>query len=279
MGKSSLLNALVGEQTAVVTPMAGTTRGAIRGFVGDFEIIDTPGMHKHASLLGKHMRKSISGAVQNADVLLYVLDAVRFNAGDVQKVENYRDRCGKGGEQALVIAVNKADMMKMEGLYPKLAMLQKLDFARAIVPVSAKTGFNIGALEEELAKIGGGAGASEADEEEEFTDQSVREMAGEILRGAVIRNTRAEIPHGVAVVVTEFVEKAGAVEIRADILCEKAAHKPILIGASGAMLKRIGTAARKDIEKMLGDGRVVRLYTRVVVRPDWKNDAEVVGIE
>jgi GTP-binding protein Era len=291
VGKSSLLNALVGEKTSIVTNLAGTTRGQIRGFAGDFEIIDTPGMHKNASLLGKQMRKSISAAVVCADVILYVLDAQRFTAADVQKVENYRAK-----QTPVIVAVNKTDNVTMAMVYPKLATLNKLDFVRAIVPLSAKTGFNLDVLRAEIDKIRveigkktvdsgvksgvkpvgcGAENDTENPDPDTFTDQSVRDMSAEIIREAVIVNTRAEIPHGVAVVVTKFTETTKCIEICADIMCEKPTHKPIIIGAGGANLKKIGIAARTGIEKLTGAH--VKLYTTVVVKPNWKNDADVVA--
>lgn len=548
VGKSSIVNAIVGEPVGIVTDLAGTTRDLIRGFAGNFEIIDTPGMLKSDDLLSKHMRKSISAGVRDADVILYVIDSTNFRDIDLEKIANYREK------QPVVVAINKTDRTTFQKLYPRLEMLNKLDFVRDIVPVSAKTGFNIDVLVaalnklsttkktidlhihtthsdgvnttqeiidiaaehgadiiaitdhdsvgayfelpdvnyrgtkpievikgvelcfhhgekerhmlgygidekimhefilkqfppdkmlarerkflaaktkvlremgliiddgltinhgspgnaflviwnsvmrypqnierfpqirdpekfgripelyihddtikfptmrtvidiihkagglaflahplvwncdrlvgdaikagidgleiqhnsnldghvQELEKIArennlytsGGSdyhggnkpgvkmvtarGNMRIDfseirpwydkvakvkiEPNTYTNQSVRQMASEILRAAIIKNTRAEIPHGVAVMVTKFTDNPGATEIHADIICEKQSHKPIIIGKGGAMLKKIGTEARREIEQLV-DGHV-KLYTHVLVRPNWKDDRE-----
>lgn len=269
VGKSSLLNALVGEKTSIVTDLAGTTRDQIRGFAGNFEIIDTPGMFKSETLLGKHMRKSISAAVTVADVILYVLDATNFDKGEVQKISNYRQK-----EIPVIIAVNKVDITKPDKLFPKLETLRTLDFVRAIVPISAKTGNNIDIILRELSAI---APVTQPIDDDTYTDQSIRQMACEIIRGNVIQKTRQEIPHGITVVITKFLESDTATEIHAEIICEKPTHKPIIIGAKGSLLKAIGTKSRLEIEK-LTDTRI-KLYTHVVVRPNWKNDKEIIKSE
>ena len=556
VGKSSLVNALIGEQTSIVTDLAGTTRDLIRGFVGDFEILDTPGMLKSDDLLSRHMRKSISAGVRDADMILYVIDATNFDDRDLEKIGNYRDK------QPVIVAVNKTDKTTFQKLMPRLDKLNGLGFVRAIVPVSAKTGYNVGALEKELnnnlntqgvkidlhihttnsdgtdttqeiidqaiagkidilsitdhdsvesyfdlkgienknqvptiitgvelsfdyknslrdmlgynidvtimkdwlekqyslkkrlekqnkilknfsevlrakgmivddnmkikngyksegydlvyksitshkenlekfpfiknnsrfywdyfqnpksdlfvgehegaptmkqaidiihksgglaflahpfkyerdldnvnklindaiesgidgieiyhsehlpgdaeylAKIAkdndlfisGGSDYHGLDKKpgtklvvgldnvkvelkdiqpwldqsnDNYTDQSVRQMSSEIIRGAIIKNTRDEIPHGVAVIITKFVETTKDTEIHADIICERQSHKPMLIGKGGAMLKKIGMDARAEIEKLLDTH--VKLFTHVIVRPGWKNDKELLA--
>lgn len=265
VGKSSLLNALVGEHVSIVTNLAGTTRDKISGFSDRFEIVDTPGMHKSAHMLGKHMRKSISAAVSDAAVIVFVLDATAIASADITKISNYRDK------QPVIVAVNKTDRTNFEKLYPVLESLNKLDFVRAIVPVSAKTGLNIDVLASEIAKIV--PPSTTAPDPDIYTTQTMRQMAAEIIRGAIIENTRAEVPHGVAVLVTKFTARPDVTEIHADIICEKDSHKPILIGRGGTTLKKIGMTARKRIEELAG-GRV-SLITHVVVRPGWKNDKEL----
>jgi len=274
VGKSSLLNALVGETVAITTDLAGTTRGQIRGYLGNIEIIDTPGMlssHVTKDNLAKHMRKSISAAVAEADLLLYVLDAVNFTDGDIEKIANYRDK------KPVIVAVNKADKTNFEKLYPRLAKLNTLGFVRAIVPVSAKTGFNINVLTQAIIPTPSSLrdATPSFDEGELFTDQSVRAMCQEIIRKALIENLRAEIPHGVAVLITKFQETQKAIEIHADIICQKPSHKPIIIGSGGGMLKRIGTQARAEIEKLLDTP--AKLYTHVIVREGWKNDKDLIA--
>jgi len=234
-------------------------------------------MLKGSTVLHKHMRKSISSAVQSADVILYVLDN-DFTKGDIQKIANYNNDKNRN----LIIAVNKTDRTTINDLYPKLATLAPLTFVRAIIPVSAKTGFNIDILESEIKKIAGSFTSlsashnpsehkttnDESFDDDTFTDQSTKFMSAEIIRGAVIKNTRDEIPHGVAVIITKFTD-TNPIEIYADILCEKPTHKPIIIGKNGENLKKIGIMARTEIEKLTDTP--VRLYTHVLVRRDWKN--------
>jgi GTP-binding protein Era len=267
VGKSSLLNKLVGEPVSAVTPMAGTTREQIRGYRTDdgFQIIflDTPGMGKGRARTGldKFMNKSISRAVAEADVICYVLDATAFGRSDIQKIVNLRDK------RPIVVAVNKSDKTNYAKLYPKLAGLNALDFVRAIVPVSAVHGENLDALVSEIVKTLP-EGTREADTDE-YTDRSVRQMCAEILRAQLIKTLSAEIPHGIAVRVTRFTEKSSDIEIDAEIICAKPNHKPIIIGKRGAVLKSVGTAARREMEKLTG--RHVRLNTHVLVREGWKD--------
>jgi len=271
VGKSSIVNALVGEQTSIVTGLAGTTRGQIRGYTDTFEIIDTPGFGvKKKDLLSVNMRRNISSAVADADVILYVLDAANIESADIQKIENYRT--GRYCDKPFVVAVNKTDRTNFEKLYPRLEGFKKLDFVKAIVPLSAKTGYNVDVLANELKKFNTGGGNSDLDT---YTDQSVNKMAAEIIRCSVIKNTRDEIPHGVAVIVTKFTEKTDLTEICADIICEKESHKAILIGKGGAAVKKIGTDSRAEIEKLTGVH--VKLVINVVVRPNWKNDPDIFG--
>ena len=265
VGKSSLLNALINEHVSIVTDMAGTTRDKIRGYIDNIEIIDTPGMHKAGHTLGKHMRKSISVAVADAELIIYVLDALDFTKKDIEKISNYRDK------QSVIVAVNKADKSTLEKLYPKLAQLNDLDFVRAIIPVSAKTGFNIDILRAEIAK--NSPSLEKEATNELYTDQNIRSMSAELIRMALIKNLRSEIPHGVAVLITKFKETSDTTEIHADIICEKPSHKPIIIGKGGKTLKEIGSMARTEIEILLDTH--VKLFTHVIVREDWKNSKEI----
>lgn len=291
-GKSSITNALVGEKVSIVTDLAGTTRDAITGYVmpanthrgsAPFAVIDTAGMLKGATMLDRHMRKGISHAVQSADVILYVLDVTRFGRDDIQKIENYRgvDETQRASGDAtknrvagvpVVVAVNKIDRVKPDALMHQLNSLRPLDFVRAVVPVSAKSGAGMDTLLEILSGLGGGD-TEKTPDPDTYTDQTVRKMACEIIRGAVIKNTRDEIPHGIAVVITKFAETPNETEIYADILCTRPNHKAIIIGRGGENLKKIGTNARQEIEKLTDTH--VKLFTHVIVREDWKNDPEI----
>ncbi|MDR0462113.1 MAG: GTPase Era [Christensenellaceae bacterium] len=270
VGKSSLLNALVGEKTSIVTGLAGTTRDQIRGFVDNLEISDTPGIMQGDRVLEKHMRKSISNAVQSADIIVYVVDAGLIDFSDLQKITNYQSK-----QIPIIVAVNKIDKTPRVILLAGLEKLAKLYFVSAVVPVSAKTGAQIGTLLDEIKKACPQGTPSESLADDTYTDQTVRQMSAEIIRESIIKNTRDEIPHGVAVIITQFTESSKSTEIHADIVCEKQSHKPIIIGHGGAMLKKIGIQARIEIEKLTGTS--AKLYTHVIVRPDWKDDKDLLS--
>ena len=303
-GKSSLLNALVGERVSIVTDMPGTTREEIRGVLsgssrverseiegslpeheqdfadgrdssttlgmtcnsarGDFQIIflDTPGMGKSKTSLDRFMNKSISAAHAAADVIVFVLDAVNFRG--LEKIQNFT--------KPVIVAVNKTDKTNFETLYPKLKLLDT-GIVKAIVPVSAKTGANLDVLVGEIVKL-----LPEGEKlfaEDEFTDQTIRQMSSELIRCELIKKLAYEVPHGLAVSITAWREGAKEIQIRAEIIVEKQTHKPIVIGKGGALLKAIGITARKQIETLTE--KHVRLETHVVVREGWKNNPGALG--
>jgi len=264
VGKSSLLNALVGESVSIVTDMPGTTREEIRGVLNGngYQIVflDTPGMGKAKSDLDRFMNKSISAAHGAADVICYVLDAMNFQ--NIEKIGNF--------SKPVVVAVNKTDRTTFEKLYPKLQQLAGSK-AAAIVPTSAKSGFNLDVLVAEIVKL---LPAGEAQfNEDEYTDQSLRKMCAEIVRGELIKRLAKDVPHGLAVTIAEWKETGKDLEIKAEIYVGKPSHKPIVIGKKGAMLKDVGIAARKQIEELTG--KHVRLKTHVLVREGWKDKAGI----
>ena len=269
VGKSSLLNALVGEQVSIVAGMAGTTRESVRGYLsGDgwqIVFLDTPGMDKKTVRDGlqKLMSKNISGAVTESDVICYVLDALDIQDEYIQKIRNLKDK------KPLIVVVNKIDRTNFEKLYPNLQKLNELGLV--VVPCSSKTGKNMDVLIQDIVKHLP-EGSAEFNEEE-FTDQSVRKICAEIIRGALIEYLRQEVPHGVAVKIVVFNEKPKEIEIDAEIICAKPSHKPIIIGKGGAMLKKVGISARKKIEELTG--KHIRLSTHVLVRENWRDSKEV----
>ena len=268
VGKSSILNALVGEPVSIVTDMAGTTREAVRGYLdGDgwqIEFLDTPGMgSRKKDSLDKFMGKNISVAVQQADVICYVLEVGYIRDEYIRKAKNLQDK------KPLIVVVNKVDKTNFEKLYPDLAKLN--DVGVAVIPVSAKKGDNLDILVNEIVRFLP-KGEKQVDEDE-YTDQSVKKMCAEIIRGSLIERVKKEIPHGIAVVITGFSQKQKIIEISADVICSKQSHKPIIIGKRGAMLKEVGIAARKKIEELTGTH--VRLNTHVLVKEDWREKKEI----
>jgi len=285
VGKSSIVNAVVGEQVSVVTDISGTTRQEIlgikqgkNGLGEEYQIIfmDTPGMlRQKKTLLDKHMARSISNALASADVILYVLDATDIREEFITKVKNY-EHSGK----PLIIAVNKTDRSNFNKLYPKLQKLNSLNFVHAIIPTSCKNSDNINVLESEIAKLIFSfepleQGSMEKFDEDMYTTQSIKDMSIEIIRGELLKNLFEEIPHGVTVSIIDWIETNSEVEIKAEIYCDKPSHKPIIIGKKGSILKQVGMAARLQIQELLG--KHVKLYTHVLVRENWKNKEDFVS--
>jgi GTP-binding protein Era len=269
-GKSSLLNALVGEPVAITADMPGTTRESIRGVrnVPGAQIIfaDTPGMQKSKSLLDRSMSRSISGAVKSADIICFVLDVTDITAEELTILSNYREF-----PTPVIVVLNKIDRVRPDKIFAALDKLKQFAFVKSFVCVSAKTKKGLDTLVAEIVNLLP-AGEPLYDKDE-YTNQTVREMAAEIIRGEVINSLRAEIPRGVAVDITKWEEAGREVHISADIICDKPAHKKIIIGTKGEKIKTIGILSRKKIEKLTG--KHVMLNTFVAVREGWRNDPEM----
>ena len=268
-GKSTLLNALLGTKLAIVASKPQTTRTAIQGVLtlpeAQIAFVDTPGIHKSATLLNKRMMDAVRAAAAAPDVALFVIDSLApFSEEDAHAL----DLAKKAG--APVIAVlNKIDWLEEK---PKLlALIDRYralhDFA-AYVPVSARTGEGLDELRREIvARLPEGPALFPADY---LTDQPERFLAAEVVREKVLHHTRQEVPHGVAVMIESWEDTPKLLRIAATIYVERQGQKAILIGAGGATLKKIGTLARRELERLLG--RKVFLQTLVKVRPDWRED-------
>lgn len=271
-GKSTLLNALVGEKVAIVSSHPQTTRNRILGIVNrpgaQIAISDTPGLHKPDSLLGRQMLEEIEQALDGIHVLLVIVDATqRFSTHD-QRVFNRAEQFR--GPRFLLL--NKIDKMRKDDLLPLIADDQKkLEFAE-IIPVSALTGDGVEDLLKTLKKY-----LPEGPPyfpEEQYTDQPERFLAAEIIREKVLQHTRQELPHAVAVVIEKFDESRPLTRIHAAIYVDREGQKRIVIGRGGSMLKTMGTEARQELEALLD--RKVFLELFVKVRPDWRDQAAVV---
>ena len=271
-GKSSIVNAIVGEDVSIVSDKAGTTRDEIIGIKTgtNHQIIflDTPGMLKKQNLLDKAMAKAISNAVASADLILYVLDAMDIKDEHIVKITNLRDK------HPIIVAVNKVDRSSHQKLYPKLGQLNERvgKFARAIIPCSAKSGFNMDVLEREIA-LHLPTGQPQFDEDD-YTTQPMRKMAEEIIREQLLHALYNELPHGIAVKVIEWRETSKQIEIKAEIYCNNARHKPMIIGKKGSVLKAVGIASRAKLEDLTQ--KHVRLLTHVLVREGWKDKKDFV---
>lgn len=268
VGKSSLVNELVGEKVSITSPKAQTTRNRIFGIKNtkDYQIVfvDTPGVQHTQTKLGEYMAKATEGATADVDAIVIVLDALRINQEDYKIIEKYKNvKC------PVFLVVNKIEVTNFEKMYPILAKLNEFKFIKKFITTSAKRKINIEELEDELVKcLPKGEPYYPTDE---YTDKSVRFMCQEIIREKALLYLQEEIPHGIAVEISTFEDGDKLVKINANIITESSRHKQIIIGSNGSMLKRIGVSARSDIEKLVGKKVMLDLFVKV--KKDWKDDS------
>jgi len=271
-GKSTLVNALVGRKVAIVSPRPQTTRNRIQGILNrddaQIVLIDTPGIHKPASVLSRQMMDEAEHALEGIDILSLIVDAsVEFGAGDRFSIE-WAGRF-KG---PVFLLLNKVDAVSKPLLLPLIERYRKLfDFAE-IFPISARTGEGcLDLVKAWLARLPEAPPHFPADQ---FTDQPERFLAAELVREKAILATREEVPHAIAVLTDSFDETGDLIKIRATIYVERDGQKGILIGKGGEMIKRIGTLARKEIESILGARVFLELFVKV--QPNWRQNAAIV---
>ena len=268
VGKSTLTNALVGEKIAIVSNKPQTTRNRISAVVnrGDtqFVIIDTPGFHKPRTRLGDYMVNVVKESVADVDAVMLLVEPIA-NIG--RQEEELIARIKETGVPAILV-INKIDTVEKTELLEVMALYSAAHDFDAIIPMSAKNGEGIDELLAELEKY-----AQEGPQlfpDDMICDQPEKQICAELVREKLLLCLDKEIPHGTAVEVTRFSEREnGIIDLDVTIYCEKASHKGIIIGRQGSMLKKIGTEARKDIEKML-DSRV-NLQLWVKVKKDWRD--------
>ena len=268
-GKSTLVNVMVGEKVAIVSPKPQTTRDRITGVLttDDYQIafVDTPGLYKADNLLNSVMQKTVQDSVEDVDAVLFVLDA---HAGISEKDRSILKKY-TSLKIPTVLALTKTDIMPESLLISELNELK--DENIDIVPVSARKNRNVKELIRVIADK-----LPEGDKLFDFeivSDRSEKFMIGEIVREKILLKTEKEIPHGVAVIVNKFENspKSKVAEISVDIICEKPNHKSIIIGKQGSKIKEISTFAREEMQKFLG--KKVFLTTYVKVKEDWRNSA------
>ena len=266
VGKSTLLNSIIGEKVAIVSKKPQTTRNRITGIytTGDeqFVFLDTPGLHKPRTKLGDYMVKTTSQTLGGVDYAILVVEA-REEVGDIEA--QIISRIKADGMRAILV-VNKIDTVRAANIAKTIqAYSEAFDFD-AVIPIAAKSGKGVDIVIEECRQY-----LAEGEwffSDDMITDQPERQIAAEIIREKLLRSLDEEIPHGTAVTIEEWKEKKDVVSIRAEIYCEKASHTGIIIGKRGTLIKQIGTQARADIEKML-DARVfLDLYVRV--KENWR---------
>ncbi len=268
VGKSSIMNRFVGEKVAIVSNHPQTTRSRLLGVAthADWQIVfvDTPGLHKPRTKLGEYMVKAANDAREGVDAVLCVVDGQFIGAGDRAILEDVAQMsCPK------FLAVNKIDLCEPEKLMPQLQKLNDLGFDQ-IVCVSARRGDNLDELLSML--VSAMPEGPKYFPDDMMTDQPERVLCAEIIREKALWNLRDEVPHGVGVEMLSIKEvRPGLTEIHANIYCERASHKSIIIGRQGAMLGKIGSEARKDIERLLNTHVSLKLWVKV--REDWRNRA------
>ena len=270
VGKSSILNRLLGQKIAIVSEKPQTTRTKIMGVLteGDTQLVftDTPGFHRPKTKLGEKMVQAVSDSVAGVDACLFVVEPQgELRPAEIELIEKFKKL-----KMPVILAINKVDTLPdKEVLMTRIAELSQVYDFESIVPVSAMRGINMDALLEELSKL--------AEEsvfffpEDTLTDQPERVLAAEMIREKLLRNLDREIPHGVAVSIEKMREREDSdiMDVEAVIYCEKESHKGIIIGKGGAMLKRVSTRAREDMEKFFMCKINLRCWVKV--KEGWRN--------
>lgn len=267
-GKSTLINVLVGEKVAIVSPKPQTTRNAILGVLTreEYQIVfvDTPGLYRAKNVLSQTMMKTTQTAAMDVDLILFVHDGHSgLHDEDIGLMKRY-----SSGDIPMIIAYTKTDIMPKENIPEDIRKLYEEGIDCDVYPVSARKGSNLRALERGIAAM-----LPEGERvisEDIVSDKSDKFMVGEIMREKILLKYDKEIPHGVAVVVNKFERRPdGVYEVDLDIVCEKSNHKAIIIGKQGKALKEAASFARSDMEKLLG--AKVFLTTYVRVKEDWRD--------
>lgn len=267
VGKSTLLNSILGEKVAIVSKKPQTTRNRITGIhtVGEdqYVFLDTPGVHRPRTRLGDFMVRTAGDTLGEADAAILVVEP-RDEVGDIE--EGILDKIRAAGLPA-ILAINKIDATSKEHIAKTIASYASAYDFDAVVPMCAKNGKGVDILLSECERYLG---------ESEFffpsdalTDQPERQIAAEIVREKLLRVLEEEIPHGTAVVIEDFKEDEKMISIRAEIFCEKASHKGIIIGKHGATLKTVGTYAREDLERFFGIKVFIDLWVKV--KENWRD--------
>lgn len=266
-GKSTLVNVLVGEKVAIVSPKPQTTRDRILGVLtqDDYQIVfqDTPGIYKASTLLSERMQKSTETAVRDVDAILFVIDGHEgVKESDLETLKKYASM-----GVATLCVFSKIDIMPKEKLFEELTKFA--DIGVKVIPVSARKGKNLKELLNEILQL-----LPEGEPifgDDVISNRSEKFMISEIMREKILLLCDKEIPHGVAIIVNEFeLQKNGVYNINLDVICEKQNHKAIIIGKQGKKIKEINSFARQGMEKFLG--AKVFLTVFVKVREDWRNN-------
>ena len=269
VGKSTLMNQLIGQKIAITSNKPQTTRNRIQTILtteeGQIVFVDTPGIHKAKNKLGEYMVNVAERTLKEVDVILWLVEPATFIGAGEQHIANQLRRVNT----PVILVINKIDSVKKEEILPVIAAYKDVcDFAE-IVPVSARNGDNTDELVREIFKYL--PYGPQFYDEDTVTDQPQRQIVAEMIREKALRCLEEEIPHGIAVTIEGMKERpeGGIVDIDATIICERDSHKGIIIGKQGAMLKKIGSQARTEIEKMLEEKVNLKLWVKV--KKDWRD--------
>ena len=267
VGKSTLMNCLLGEKVAIVSSKPQTTRNRIIGILTredeQFVFLDTPGIHRPQNALGEYMVNAANSSLRDADAVVLVVDAGREISSVEENVIAYLKETGLHS----VLALNKVDLYRREQIAETIAAYAALHEFNAVVPICAKNGKGVDEVLDECKPF---LGESEFFFPEDMvTDQSERQVASEVIREKLLRTLNKEIPHGIAVAIEEFKDEGSLVSIRAEIFCEKASHKGIIVGKNGEELKRVGSYARADLEAIFGTKVYLNLWVKV--KENWRD--------
>lgn len=267
VGKSTLLNTLLGEKIAIVSRKPQTTRNRITGVLtkgeNQYVFTDTPGLHKPKTLLGEYMMKSVGNVADSSDIVLFVVEAgTELNSNEISALDKY-----SASGMEVILVINKTDRANKIKLAEQIMELSNRYSFRAVIPVSALSGDGVQYILDELDPLL--VESVHFFPEDYITDQPERKIFAELIREKVLRLLDDEIPHGVAVSVESFTEKKGLLSVRAEIYCERESHKRIIIGKNGAMLKKIGSYAREDAEALFETKVFLDLWVKV--KENWRD--------
>lgn len=269
-GKSTLINALIGEKVAIVSPKPQTTRNNILGILTrekhQLIFVDTPGIHTSKNALDKFMNKNVRSAIGGSDIVVYLVDgSKKLLSDELQYIKGLVEK-----DAEVIVAVTKIDILNYEKVYPMLAVLSNITGIKEIIPLSSMTKRNLDVLENAILKL-----LPESEEknflyaEDEYTDKSLKFIVAEIIREKALYLYDKEIPHGLALDVICFDEGDKITNIDVDIICERDSHKSIIIGSKGSKIKRLGELARGEIENLLGTKVMLKLFVKI--EKNWRD--------
>ncbi len=266
VGKSTIMNRILGEKVAIVSNKPQTTRNCIRGILTEgedqFVFFDTPGIHRPQNRLGDYMVTAARSGMQQGDVVMLVVDVNKPVSKTEEEIIEYLKREGVPS----VLVLNKIDTVRRDIIAEKIAAYASKHDFDAVVPVSAKSGKHVDEVVDELSKF-----LRESEwffPEDAATDQPMRQYVSEIIREKLLRALDREVPHGIAVVIEEYRDTGNLTKIRAEIICEKQSHKQIIIGKGGEVLKKVGMYSREELEKVTGSKIFLDLWVRV--KENWR---------